>query len=334
MTEIVLAEDPDLAGSSMDRLRALSEHANRKVAIVALQYLGHRLENQGDPDATLEVIDRAMALWRDEDGPWARAMLECRLAQTYAQLGRYQEAARHAELAMPVLDELEVGDDAMQVRSVMAAAAIERGDVAEAERLFEETLELQRRRPAFGGGVMTLAGRAELSLAKGDVEEGLRFYREVSQRMEELRFPGMIPTGYEPWTLFGISAAVTAYALHGTGDDGADLVEELVAKAPTGFDPDYTFLDYPVAGMVLFALGIWGLTRGRVPAPDAVRLLVLADRFGYNRFVPTFAWPPAAARAEAAAPGLVDELLAEYGTRRGPDLILEARALVLRSYGS
>jgi hypothetical protein len=222
----------------------------------------------------------------------------------------------------------------MQVRSVIAAAALERGDLGEAERLFEETVELQRRRPAFGGNVMTLAGQAELALAKGNADEGLRFYREVSERMKELRFPGMVPTGYEPWTLFGVAAAVTAYAVHGAGDDGADLVEDLAGKAPVTFDAGYTYIDFPVAGMVLFALGLWGLTHGPVPVPDAVRLLVLAERFGYNRFVPSFAWPPAAARAEAAAPGLIDELRAEYGTRRGPDLLGVARALVLRLYGA
>jgi hypothetical protein len=60
---------------------------------------------------------------------------------------------------------------------------------------------------------------------------------------------------------------------------------------------------------------------------------VLADRFAYNRFVPTLAWEPVAELAEAAAPGLVGELLAEYGDRRGPGLLTEARALVRRLFG-
>ena len=85
--------------------------------------------------------------------------------------------------------------------------------------------------------------------------------------------------------------------------------------------------------MVLFALGTWGLLRGAVPAPDAVRLLVLAERFAYNRFVPTFSWDAVAAPAEVAVPGGIAALREEYGTRRGPELLADAQALVRRLYG-
>jgi len=36
---------------------------------------------------------------------------------------------------------------------------------------------------------------------------------------------------------------------------------------------------------------------------------------------------------EAAAPGLLDALRAEYGDRRGPGLLAETRALVRRLFG-
>jgi predicted ATPase/DNA-binding SARP family transcriptional activator len=333
MAEVVLAQDPDLPGDGMDRLAALCEHPDRKVAMLALQYAGYRLENAGDPEATLDVVARAMSLWQESDGPWTLAILQSRRAQTHAQLGQFEAAARYAVLAIPVLDRLEASDDAAQARAVLAGAASGRGDRAAAERLQAEIEEIRRGRPAFGGAVMTIAGRAELALARGDAATGLPLYREVTERMAELRFPGVRPTGLEPWTLFGASSAVTAYARFADGDAGADLAAGLAANASATLDPDRRFIDYPATGMVLFALGTWGLRRGTVPGADAVRLLVLADRFAYNRFVPTLAWEPVAELAEAAAPGLLGALDAEYGTRRGPELLAETRALVRKLFG-
>jgi len=93
---------------------------------------------------------------------------------------------------------------------------------------------------------------------------------------------------------------------------------------------DRTFLDFPVTGMVLAALGIWGLLKGALPAEDAVRLLVLADRFAYNRITPVLHWPVLTAHAERVAPGLLARIEAEYGDRRGPGLLAEVRAVVAR----
>jgi predicted ATPase/DNA-binding SARP family transcriptional activator len=330
---IVLAEDPDQPGDSLTRLRELCEDPDRRVAALALQYYGHRLENDGDPERTLATAERALSLWRESDGPWARAMLQHHQAQVHAQLGRFQEAARFSAQALPALDDLDARDDAMQSRAILAVAAQERGDLATAERLYDEVRARERGHPTFGGDMLSLAGRAELAFARGEVARGLQGYREAARRMAEARFPGVPVTGIEPWTLMGEASAVTAFARHGRDDEGAELLLVLRDKAVRALGPDQRYLDYPVAGTVLFALGAWGLLRGAVPARDAVRLLVLADRFAYNRFVPTFSWDAITGPAEAAAPGEIAALQAEYGTRRGPDLLAEARALILRAYG-
>ena len=78
-------------------------------------------------------------------------------------------------------------------------------------------------------------------------------------------------------------------------------------------------MDYPVAGMVLHGLGAWGLLREAMPAEDAVRLLVLAERFAYTAFATTM--DPAAhrrTRPSGSRPASTARLRAEYGERTGP----------------
>ena len=137
--------------------------------------------------------------------------------------------------------------------------------------------------------------------------------------------------GFAPWVLIGDALGVAVYAVHGTGGEGTDYWDELRAKAPGAFDSARNHLDYPVLGTVLFALGHWGLRRDARPVDDAVRLVVLADRFAYSRSVPALGWANAAEAAEQAAPGLLARLEAGYGERRGPDLLAEARAVLTRT---
>ena len=92
--------------------------------------------------------------------------------------------------------------------------------------------------------------------------------------------------------------------------------------------PDNGFLDYPVCGLAMFGRGSWALLRDSRPVADAVRLVVLADLFAYNRTVPTMAWDRIAPHLEEKAPGLDGALREEYGDRRGPDLLDDTRKFV------
>jgi hypothetical protein len=59
-------------------------------------------------------------------------------------------------------------------------------------------------------------------------------------------------------------------------------------------------------------------------------LLVLADRFAYNRSVPTMIWDRIAPHAEKSAPGRIAEFRAEYASRRPADLIGAACQVIRR----
>jgi predicted ATPase len=331
VAQVTIMQDFDPADPAgfLDLLREHAQSDNRHLATVALQWASHTLENGGDPEGALDMAHRAIALVEPADGPWQRAILHTQIAQLAMQLGESDDAVEHARAALPVLERLGAHDDALQLRSLLVLSAIVRGDLdraaAEIDALGSEQSDY-----VFGSRmVIDLAG-AELAIARGEVERGLELYRAGVTRVRELRFPGVPATGLEPWVLFVESAALTAYAYYGAEDDDypVEMFRSGLSRLDAVLDPEFPYLDYPVCGVAMFGLGAWGALHGALPIDDALRFVVLAERFAYNRTIPTMAWSRLVERLEQVAPGKLSALDAEYGERRGPDLLKEARALV------
>ncbi|GAT66246.1 transcriptional regulator [Planomonospora sphaerica] len=295
---------------------------------IALHFLSHGRENAGDPAGAIEATRAALELTDEDGGPWSRAALHTQLAGLHANSGDFTPAARHAAEALPVLERLGAVEDAVQIRAALAMAALAEGRRDEAARMIDD-LEALASRSTYGEVLSVAVARAQLALVDGDIAEGLRRHREAAELLRDLRVPHA-PNGFTPWAVVGEVFALSAFAQYGDGDDGADLFESLRTKVLIVLGPDHAFRDYPVVGMVLAGLGVWGLLKEAVSAGDAVRLLVLADRFAYNRFTPTMQWPVLSAHAERLAPGVMSRIGAEYGERRGPDLLAEARAVLER----
>ena len=189
--------------------------------------------------------------------------------------------------------------------------------------------------PSSAGSPSARSARAELALARGDVAAGLRLLPRVRRGArrdavagDRVDRPGAVGRvrrvagARRPCALRDEDADV-AYA-RGVFAHSRGRVARLLGEA----DPQ---LDYPVAGLALLALGAWGLLRDAEPAEDAVGLLVLAERFAYNRMIPTMAWERIAPLAEARAPGRIAVL--PRGARRParrPRCSTEARGLVER----
>jgi hypothetical protein len=332
MVAVLVAQDPQDPRGSVERLREvdLAHGHDRQSSATARLMVAHYLENDGDPERALEEAMAGLAMVDDDDGPWVTAMMHTVAAGLNAQLGKRAEAAEHARVAIPILDLLEANDDAIQARSLVAGAALADGRFDEAQRLVDEIEGLNKERSAFGGAFVTATVSAELALARGEVEEGLRLYRLAAHELAGVTLPGMEMTGLEPWTLFGDAAGATAYAIHGTGEVGRDVYDRLRAKAPLALNPERPRMDYPVAGMVLHGLGTWGLLKRAMDVEDAVRLLVLAELFAYPRFTLTMDPARTSEEAERLAPGLAARLREEYGARRGPDLLPQAQEVVAR----
>ena len=166
---------------------------------------------------------------------------------------------------------------------------------------------------------------------------GLNFI-DVYQRsgLYQLQLPatlGMEASGMEPWTILAEAAALTAHVRYAETDDQRAerdrLVQHLLSGGRRLFALPDSFLDYPVAGMLLAAVGAWLLDRDVEPEAG-IRLLVMAQRFSYNQTFPVMAWDSLSALAERRNPGRLDAVMAEYADRPPADLVEETRVLLSR----
>ncbi|ROO85720.1 putative ATPase [Actinocorallia herbida] len=298
------------------------------IRAITLHWASHGLENAGDVPGGIEAGEAALAVVGEEGGPWHRALLHTHLFGLYEHVGDWEAASRHAAAALPVLERLGAVDDLLQIRAVLAGKALKAGRRDEAVRMIDELSELARH--GHHGEALTVATvRAELAFADGRNAEGLQLYREAAAALKNMRVPG-VRTETFPWMMLGDAVALSAFAQYGEGDDGADIFTTVRAQLPMMFTQEELPRDIPMTGMVFAGLGIWGLLKKAMSAEDAIRLLVLADRFAYNRFASTLQWPVLSGHAERIAPGVLARIEAEYGERRGLDLMDEARAVLER----
>ena len=320
-----------------ERLAVLAADPDRHTAAAASQWLGHERENAGDPAGAIEAAQRVLALVRDEDGPWSRAMPHGLLAELTMHIGDHAAAVEHALTALPVMRRIGASDDELQLRTLLVFCAIGEGRLADAadelgrmDQVDGERDGIRLGRLPAGGPRRAGARRRRPRRRAGDCTGSARSGCARSS------CPESPAPGSEPWVLVGDAMALSAHARYAAGDDVAHG-EALFRVCRTGalrvMTPDNPHLDYPASGLVLFGLGAWSLLRRAAPAEDALRLLALADRFAYSRMIPSMRWERITPAAEEAAPGLLARLQAEYRDGPQPGLLAQARLAVERLAG-
>jgi len=331
-TMVLLTARFGMTDGDADALDRLCEHPQPRIRQLALQWASQFYENLGDLDEARVRAERSLELVDDRDGPWTGALVRSQLAGLKMQVGHLDEALGFAIDAIPVMEALGATEDVAQLKAVLAMSAIADGRYAEAGRIFDEIAEDDGGGGVFGSSIIVQCGRPELDLAMGRIEEGLLGYRHAVQTLTNRPIPNInVALDYEPWVMFPEAAALSAHIRHEHLDDGARLRADLLVKAPGALGGKMGFLDYPVVGALVFALAEWELATVTDPVDlaRAVRLLVCADAFGYNRQLPSLSWEPAHALAEAALPGEVARVRGEIGDQKGPDLREHVRDLLL-----
>jgi predicted ATPase/DNA-binding SARP family transcriptional activator len=350
---VLLALAPTTPTTDVEtRLARLADDPDRHTRLHALVWLIHQRENAGDARASATAAARALTLTRPEDGPWLTAVIHTRLTELMMHLGDLPAARSHAQAALSVLTRVGAHDDVAQLRVLLALDAINDGRLDAAEQHLarvgspSDTLH--------SGPMMAAIGRAELQLARGDTAGGLHRYLDAAQGLRAMRWPGIEPTGVEPWALVGDAVALAAFTWHATSTDdlatGHDLFRSGLRRCVGALRLGGTTIDYPAFGTLLFALGAWGLRDGleagtTVPAAgttaraagttvrEAVRLLALARRFSYVATIPSLGWKRVEALAERRAPGALAAARAGDDGRRPAQLVDEVLVLVERLAG-
>jgi tetratricopeptide (TPR) repeat protein len=326
MTAVVLACDTADVAEVCRRLAELRRSADRDVAFAATQTSVHVLENVGDMTGAIEAAEQTLTMLRGDEGPWLGAITHAVLAHLVIRLGDLRRTVGHARAALPVLSRLGATDDETQLRALLLISALADGDLGAAEAELAEITRINDNEAVLGGMAAVSLCAAELALARGETAAALAEYRLAVQRARDLRLPGVSHAKPLPWTILAESVTLTAYAYHAPPED-VRYGDELFSTV-RGYDLlelEYPILDFPLCGSMLFALGAWGLLRGAMAPRDAIGFLVLAERFAYNSSMPSMTFERIEPYAERAAPGMVAAVRAEYGDRRGTDLLDEAR---------
>ncbi|KQZ66292.1 ATP-binding protein [Nocardioides sp. Root151] len=281
-------------------------------------------ENNGDAALALDYATRGLT-WAPLT-PYIEASLHSEISQLQLVLGDHREAARHAEIAWPTLMRLHATDDARSLRITTALARLVDGDPDTAERILDE-VEAISEGVQLGSRMTLQSARAEVRLARGDVEGGLRDYDEAVLLIEDAE----TGVGFTPWLVLGASCALVARVHHAPPgpDPRADELARMIRAHSTLGGQRQAIPDLPLNGMLVVSLGAWLLRHGDQAAREVgVRLLAVGQRWAYNRTLPSLRWELLAALAERMTPGRLDVHLAEYAGRPSVELVPEVADLL------
>ena len=292
---------------------------------LALPWPRQARENIGDPEVRSPRGTEALAAGRGRDGgPWPQAMMHAMSAALRAARPRRGGSPRASRVPGP-------GPARCRRRPRSRCARWWRSMVAGRPRGRRAPLAVARsatRRVGLAGRPSSVA-RRRAGPGPGRIGEGLGF-RAAGLRVGELPFPGVGDPAWCRGRWWPRRRAWRHTPATAPATSGADLFEALTGKR-AGARPGPALPDYPVCGLVLFALGPWGLLRDALPVEVAVRLIALADRFGYSRSS-HLAWS-ARRPCRGAAPGRWPDGPPSTATARGPDLLDEARGVIADGSG-
>jgi tetratricopeptide (TPR) repeat protein len=325
--------DPGRAGGGppvLDRMCASDEPL---LAAIANCIAGYIRERDGDVAGAVEATEAMRAVPDGSGSPWLRLVAHSRLSELLMQLDQGERALYHLRASLDLL-ETHRWPDMFGLLWAIAAAHSQLGEFDEAERWLDKAL-VDGPAESYGTATYNLGARAEIAFGRGDIETGLRLWRQAAQRLTDDENPVSEPAS-DPWTLETHCVTVVAHARHGR----LDLVEDIVAGLPAKLEvllkertllmPSF-FMDLPVCGGLLLAMAMVDLARDDA-SPDArtwaVRAIALAGRLHHLRaFQPTMSSAAARRAAEDADGPAYSDAVSEYAGLGREELRDAARAL-------
>jgi tetratricopeptide (TPR) repeat protein len=316
------------------------------LAGIANGFASYLWENEGDLDGALKAARRMLEPFENQQPPtpWMRVLAHSRISELCMQVDQGDEARRHLKAALGIQEELGERSDALGTRWGLVLSSLQLGAIDEAEHWLDLAV-LNQVDDAGGTFAYELSVRAEILLARGEVDAGLRLWRRVVDRLNspESATYHIEPSGLDPWTLGVQAATVVAHAHHGR----LDLVQQLTGELPHKLSAILTspigtrlpsVFELPICGALLLALGMVDLDRGQRSGDaqatgSGVRMVALAERFRFPRtFQPTMSAARARHAAEHADRSAYAEAVSTYADlgreelRAAAQTVLAARA--------
>ena len=320
-------------------LHELCESDQPLLAGTANYVVSHVLEHSEDLDGALKAATQMLTAVEQQKNPWFEAVAHGRIAEVCLEADRDDEAQRHARALLPLLAELEARTTAARIRWAIVLANLRRGAIDESERWLEQTVRWGSDE-ATGLPAIELAVRAEIRMARGDVEGGRRLWRHAADQVRSGSLGSDHPL-HQAWVAEIQAVTVVAHARAGRLDqveeitgDLPSLLSRLLTSLGTG-STTVTFVGPAVCGAVLLALAMVDLDRGRRTRDaratwSAVRMVALAERLRFARnFQPTMSAAHARRAAERADASAYADAVAAYAGL-GRDALPAAALAVLR----
>ncbi|MCL8009664.1 BTAD domain-containing putative transcriptional regulator [Streptomyces sp. AS02] len=330
----VLCALPEILASGDHRtLQALCDSDEPLLAGFANGAASYVWENAHDPERALDAARRTLDAFGDRDIPMLRFWPQSRLGELCLRTERGAEAIGPMEDALAALERYGERTDSLGLGWGLMLAHLQTGDLDRAEHWLEHTLRNQPEGPAPDAFAPDLGARAEIALARGDIETGLGLWRRAVERLKRGASPVFAGEHLlEGWRLELQAVAVTAHARHGRTDLVAPLAAALPERLTTLLTrppaEHRTTADLPVHGALLLALGTADLAQGAVV--HGVRLIALAERLRYlPHFQPTMSSARARESAEHADRAAYADAVSEYAAL-APDGLRAAALGLLR----
>ncbi|MFX0579694.1 AfsR/SARP family transcriptional regulator [Nocardia nepalensis] len=270
------------SGADLARLLTDGARSQDNVVRAAAVFLRANIrENAGDVHGSTRDALAGLRLIEGSD-IWGTAMVTQHLGQLAGQTAHYADAVEYYRRAVELLRELRAYEEAVEMRSYLAVSLIGAGRLDEARRELGLALGAPDGDPAHGSSIddpqirrnhrlaPVVIGVAELELAEGDIDAGIRHYRRA---LELYGWPDDGPAP-GPGALVTASGAVDAHVLYGRPEAAADIARNLIRLAPGRLGQTY---DLPQIGAVSCAIGTFHLAL-RPDSEVGLELLSLAPK--------------------------------------------------------
>ena len=305
-----LLSAPAVLARTVRALAAGTRAVDEMTRALALLIRANLRENASYMQGSIRDAQQVLAIVEGND-VWGTAMCCQHLGQMASQAARYEEGVGYYRRAAELMQELRCYEEGVELRSFLAVSLVGTGQLAQARRELEYAfgvvddgvgVDEPVTRPNHRQATV-FAGLAELDLAEGHIERGLRAFR---RSLELFSWPSMAP-GPGPGDIIVAAAALDAHVLNGATHEVPDLAGQIVRAARERLTQ---FIDLPQIGGAAGALGSYVIHVGKDPRLGS-ELLAISQKAVGRQDYSSMRW----SRHLAAATELIGAEVIETGQR-------------------